>query len=225
MDTILIIITSSNSNEYALYWKRQADQADYYNCNQKLYIYRGNNITDIDIVKETINKIVDDENKQKEFLVCWHSPGGTIRIYLNEKEIPIYKYSTTMHLTDLWTYRSEEEWTIPGQQPKVPFDLLSWAINQSDVDNHIDTAITSVINYFRNNENKEKIENKLNILHKCLLPETISITEDDLCKLTEEEKTGYETFQENSKNKNGPFDPKYIDALIQLRKSFFPNNS
>jgi len=62
---------------------------------------------------------------------------------------------------------------------------------------------------------------KLNLLHKCLSPETLqTITESDLEKLTNEEKSGFETFKSKVNSIFDPFDEKYVQTLSGLRTTF-----
>lgn len=74
---------------------------------------------------------------------------------------------------------------------------------------------------------KEKITKKidskfkLNLLHKCLSPETLqTITETDLMKLTDIEKSGFETFKSKVNTISNPFDEKYVQTLSGLRTTF-----
>jgi|LSQX01.2.fsa_nt_gb hypothetical protein len=62
------------------------------------------------------------------------------------------------------------------------------------------------------------LEAKLNLLHKCLSPETLkTITESDLNELTEAEKNNFKTFKSKVKEMTDPLGEEYIQFLIILR--------
>lgn len=68
---------------------------------------------------------------------------------------------------------------------------------------------------------KENFNSKINLLHKCLSPETINLnTKEDISKLNKEEMGAYLNFLKKVKQIKDPFDKQYISALITLRTSF-----
>jgi hypothetical protein len=68
---------------------------------------------------------------------------------------------------------------------------------------------------------KVDLKFKLNLLHKCLSPETLqTITESDLEKLTATEKSGFEIFIRKVNSVPDPFDEKYVQTLSGLRTTF-----
>ena len=70
-------------------------------------------------------------------------------------------------------------------------------------------------------QKKENFKSKHNLLHKCLLPETLKyITDFDLEKLTDEEKADFDTFKSNVGQITDPFDGKYVQLLTSLRTYF-----
>lgn len=96
--------------------------------------------------------------------------------------------------------------------------LLNIDVESSSTYNDILTALG-----FTNDalQEKDNFKSKLNLLHKCLSPDTLeTINESDLKVLNEKEKSYYETFKENVRHSNDPFDGHYVKQLTSLR-SFF----
>lgn len=65
------------------------------------------------------------------------------------------------------------------------------------------------------------LEAKLNLLHKCLSPETLqTITTSDLNELTDAEKNNFETFKSDVGRMTDPLGKEYIQSLTDLRTQF-----
>lgn len=65
------------------------------------------------------------------------------------------------------------------------------------------------------------LEAKLNLLHKCLSPETLeTITESDLNELTDAENNNFEAFKSKVKGMTDPLGKEYIQILTNLRTQF-----
>lgn len=88
-----------------------------------------------------------------------------------------------------------------------------------------DIDADSIVKIFKEIEEKygrlSIFKSKLNLLHKCLSPEKLkTITESDLEKLTEVEKSGFEIFKSKVNSISDPFDEKYVSTLSGLRTTF-----
>lgn len=91
-------------------------------------------------------------------------------------------------------------------------------------DNEVDksTEILQILRFTKEQIN-EKVcfRSKLNLLHKCLSPETLqTITTSDLNELTDAEKNNFETFKSKVKGMTDPLGKEYIQFLTNLRTQF-----
>ena len=91
-------------------------------------------------------------------------------------------------------------------------------------DNEVDksTEILQILRFTKEQIN-EKVcfRSKLNLLHKCLSPETLqTITTSDLNELTDAEKNNFETFKSDVGRMTDPLGKEYIQSLTNLRTQF-----
>ena len=91
-------------------------------------------------------------------------------------------------------------------------------------DNEVDksTEILQILRFTKEQIN-EKVcfRSKLNLLHKCLSPETLqTITTSDLNELTDAEKNNFETCKSKDKRMTDTLGKEYIQFLTNLRTQF-----
>ena len=109
-----------------------------------------------------------------------------------------------------------------GSHMKDHFHDKVYSTLFSDYEVDKSTEILQILRFTKEQIN-EKVcfRSKLNLLHKCLSPETLqTITTSDLNELTDAEKNNFETFKSKVKGMTDPLGKEYIQFLTNLRTQF-----